>query len=174
MGSVSKNAGPSIPWNPALQIIEHQKQIRERRIKYASDVYGFASAYDNAVIIAGYAAFFALWTGVNEDVTAACRLATVAMMGSSLMLYIGWQMLQMITRQKFEFERASSFEFEGEIERFNKAWEDIDRRPGIAMMRIMKWWPMIFIPSVALGFSGSLVLTYNAFAKPLGWLELTG
>jgi hypothetical protein len=170
----SKATGNLTAWNPALQAKEHEKNIRDRRIKYASDVYGFASAYDNAVIIAGYAAFFALWTGVFDDVTVACRLATVAMMGSSLVLYIGWQMLQMIMRQKFEFERAATFEFESEIERFNKAWEDIDRRQGIAMMRIMKWWPVIFVPSVVLGFSGGILLTYNSFAKLLGWWELTG
>lgn len=47
---------------------DHQKTVRDRLIQYHHDVYGTASAYDNAVMIAGYVAFFALWSGVYSDI----------------------------------------------------------------------------------------------------------
>jgi uncharacterized membrane protein YedE/YeeE len=153
---------------------EHQKLIRDRRIKYASDLYGYASAYDNAVVIAGYAAFFALWAGTAGDIDRFARLVTVGMMGISLMCYISWQFAQMLTRQKFEFEKVATFKFEQDAARFNEAWADIERRHENAQNQAMRFWPWFFLPSVALGMLAGLTLSYNALAVAFGWPQLTG
>lgn len=147
----------------------HAELVRDRAIKYAADVYGHASAYDNAIVIAGYAAFFALWAGVAEDVSRNCRLVTATLMGVSLLLYITWHVMQMLTRQRFEFARAETFAFADDAVRFNAEWEKIEQRQAIAQQQVMRFWLPIFVPTLALGIIGGLTLAYNTLATMFDW-----
>ena len=151
---------------------DHEKEVRDKLIEYHGDIYSGAAAYDNGVILAGYVAFFALWSGVTIDVSALCRLATVAFMGVSLMLYMSWHILQMVTRQRYEFKFADAFNYSNDAVRFNREWNEIAQQQNIATARLMRFWPWIFIPCVALGFLGGALLTYNALALTLGWPQL--
>lgn len=135
-------------------------------------MYGHASAYDNAIIIAGYAAFFALWAGVAEDVSRNCRLVTVALMGVSLLLYITWHVMQMLTRQRFESARANTFAFSDDATRFNAEWERIDQQHSIAQMKVMRFWLPIFVPTLGLGIIGGMTLAYNALATMFDWWRI--
>lgn len=128
----------------------------------------------NAVIIAGYAAFFALWAGTASDIDRFARLSTVSVMGVSLMLYICWLFIQMLTRQRFEHKRAAIFEHAADPVRFNSEWIENQQAHGVAQMRVMRFWPFFFFPSAMLGlFAGSL-LAYNSLAAAFGWPQLTG
>jgi hypothetical protein len=154
---------------------EHARAIRDRFIQYHADVYGYAQQYDNTIVLAGYAAFFGLWAGVHNDVTQLARLVTVMLMGTSLIFYIAWHLLQMITRQKYEFRRADLFSFASDLQRFNKAWEDNQKEAALAQAKIIRLWPFIFVPSVALGFLGGIILTWNAAMAALNIpLQLQG
>lgn len=149
-------------------VLEHQKTVRERRIQHAADVYGHASTYDNAIVLAGYAAFFGLWAGVADDVGPLSRLITASLMGLSLLCYIAWHLIQMLTRQRFEAERADTFTYEDDAPRFNAAWEDIAARYDRAHLRHMRFWLPLFVPSVFLGFVAGLVLVYDCAAGATG------
>ena len=152
---------------------DHEKDVRDKLIKLHHDVYSGAAAYDNGVILAGYVAFFALWSGINDDVSSLCRLVTVALMGASLICYIAWHILQMLTRQRFEFKFAEVFNSAvADPQRFNREWNDAAQRQQIAMARLMRFWPFLFVPAVVLGLLGGGVLTYNALAVILTWPEL--
>lgn len=153
---------------------EHQEMVQNKLIKLTSELYGHAAAYDNAIIIAGYAAFFALWSGVSGQLSPFCRLITVALMGTSLMFFIGWQIACMLTRQHFDRQRAKNFSFANEPKRFNEAWIDTERRAQIAGQRILRFYPFTLTPSVALGFAAGITLAYNALAIAFGWPQLTG
>jgi hypothetical protein len=72
--------------------------IYERRLKFVDDAQGKATAYDTAITVAGYGAFFGLWAGVASDVAPKVRAATAALMGISLLLYVSWVMLAMLNR----------------------------------------------------------------------------
>jgi hypothetical protein len=148
---------------------EHQKVVRDRIITLNSQVFGAAATYDQVIVLAGYAAFFALWSGVAKDVSHTLRLAAVALMGISLMLYIAWTVMQMITRQRYEYERAALFAFAQDAPRFNQAWVETDARAGSAQMKLLRWWPWIFVPSLALGVIAGAVLTYSALAGLFSW-----
>jgi hypothetical protein len=152
----------------------HQKDIQDKLIELNSQTYSSAASYDNVVIIAGYAAFFTLWAGVNKDVTPYCRVVTVTLMGTSLLFYIAWHMLQMLTRQSHEFKRAGVFKHMQDSARFNAEWVSATQAQEVAFQRILRLWPWLFIPSLVLGFGGGIVLTYNALAVALGWPQLTG
>lgn len=152
----------------------HQQLVRDRLIQHASDTYGYAATYDNAVVIAGYAAFFALWAGAASDIDRFARLVTVCIMGISLMLYITWQFMQMLTRQRFEHKRAAIFNHVNDPSRFNAEWVENENALGIASMRLMRFWPFFFLPSVVFGLLAGIILAYNALAAAFGWNQLTG
>jgi hypothetical protein len=150
----------------------HEKSVRDKLIKLHGDTYSSAAAYDKGVIVAGYVAFFGLWAGAANDVSHLCRLVTVALMGTSLLCYMAWHILQMLTRQRFEFQFASVFEEAENPEVFNRAYAETQERMTVAMAKLMKFWPWVFIPAVGFGFLGGGVLTYNALAAVFGWPQL--
>jgi hypothetical protein len=154
--------------------VRDAEKVRERFITFSSDSYGHAAAYDNAVIIAGYAAFFALWSGVATDITPLARLVTVVLMCASLMLYISWHMIQMLTRQRYDRARAATFAHRDDPKTFDALWQQVEQERGIALQRTLRFWPFIFLPSLAFGFASAVTLTYNALAVILGWPQLRG
>jgi hypothetical protein len=152
---------------------DHEKAVRDKIIDYHQIVVSSTSAYDNTVILAGYAAFFTLWVGVNHDVSSMCRLVTVSLMGLSLILYLGWQISQMIIRQMFEFQKADLFSISGDAEQFNLQWSQLDIAHAHAQAKIVRLWPWVFVPSLVLGLSAAIVLSYNTLAVIMEWPQLS-
>lgn len=150
------------------------EKVRDRLIALSSETYGHAAAYDNAVVVAGYAAFFALWSGVSNDITPMARLMTVVLMGTSLVLYVSWHMIQMLTRQYWDRALAATFAHVRNPMTFDELYLKVDQERGIALQRTLRFWPYIFVPSLAFGLAGAVTLTYNALAVVLGWPQLTG
>lgn len=151
---------------------KHQKDVRDKLISLHSDAYSSAAAYDNGVILAGYVAFFALWAGSAEDVSQLARLVTVSLMGASLMFYMAWHIIQMLTRQRYEWKLAEAFNFATDPERFNRMWTETSQEQQIATARLMRFWPWIFVPAVVLGFLAGGILSYSAVAVVLHWPQM--
>lgn len=153
---------------------KHQKDVRDKLIELHTEAFSSAAAYDNAVILAGYVAFFALWAGSAQDVSQLARLVTVSLMGMSLMFYIAWHIMQMLTRQRYEWKLAEAFNFADDPQRFNRMWTETSQKQQIATARLMRFWPWIFVPAVVLGFLAGGILSYNAVAVILHWPQLRG
>lgn len=153
---------------------EHQRKVMERKIEYAGAIYGFAAAYDNSVMVAGYVAFFALWAGVADDLHRTTRLVTVALMAFSLIVYLGWQIFQMMVRQIHEAKQLNAFAWEDDPARFNAAWDAERRRYDVAMNKAMRIYPWVFGAALISGFGAAAVLSYNAAAAVFGWPQLVG
>jgi hypothetical protein len=58
----------------------HQKDVRDKLIELSGKTFSTAAAYDNAVMLGGYVAFFALWSGTQANLSAACRLVTAGLL----------------------------------------------------------------------------------------------
>jgi hypothetical protein len=150
----------------------HLEDARDKAVALQAEVFSKAAAYDNGVILAGYVAFFALWAGSNKDVSHLCRLVTVALMGTSLLCYMAWHILQMLTRQTYEFKLANVMKLVGDAKRFNEEWAKTLIEEQRALVRIMRFWPFLFVPAVGLGFLAGGILTYNSLAVIFGWPQL--
>jgi hypothetical protein len=125
-------------------------------------------------MLAGYVAFFALWGGIQESLSPTASLVTVALMGVSLMCYLAWQIIQMLTRQWFEWKCVAMFKSANDPPRFNAGWMKANQDLEIATAKLMRFWPYLFLPALVLGFAGGVTLTYNALAVVIGWPQLTG
>lgn len=154
---------------------EWQKYVRECKIEYHRDMYGFANSYDNILMLAGYGAFFALWAGIADDVTEVTRAICVVGLGISLISYIVWQLIQMLTRQRWEFERAEAFERELEPEAFNDIWDKaLEKYTKRQNREIRIYWPITFGTSVILGIGSGIFLVSQAIAIAFGLPQFTG
>lgn len=82
----------------------------------------------------------------------------------------------MLARQKFEWKRSAAFEMTTkDYSTFCRKWNEIDLEADTAMLKLMRWWPVIFWPTVATGFGGASVLAWNAFMAAFRIpLELVG
>ena len=150
----------------------HQKDVRDKLIDLNSKTFSTAAAYDNAVMLGGYVAFFALWGGVETSVSPLCRLLTAGLMAVSLMSYIGWNIVQMLTRQFYEFKCAAILKNADHPSRFNAEWVKAAHDFEIASARLMRFWPFLFLPAVVFGFAGAGVLAYSSLAVAFGWPQL--
>lgn len=155
--------------------LDYQRNLVRLKVQHASEVYGFASTYDNAIVVAGYAAFFGLWAGVSKDVTTTCRTATAALMGASLTLYVVWHIAQMLNRQRFELRQADAFELQDDPDAFLAEWEAIKKQREASWVTLIRYWRPIFTLCVAFGMAGAATLVWNAIAVATGLpLQLTG
>src|SRR5579884_2414890 len=84
--------------------LESLDAVLGRLLKFTEDSWGKATAYDTAIIVAGYGAFFALWSEVSKDVTPAARDITAALIGISVLLYIAWHVVEMLARHWYDRE----------------------------------------------------------------------
>lgn len=153
---------------------EHQKDVQNKLIDLQSKSTSSAAAYDSAVMLGGYVAFFALWGGVEQNVTTTCRLLTAGMMCVSLVCYMAWQVLQMLTRQWFEWKLVAVFNQARDPPKFNSEWLKVSQEHGIATAKVMRFWPWLFVPALLFGLAGAITLSYNALAVVLQWPQLTG
>lgn len=150
-------------------------QILERRLKFADDAWGKATAYDTAITVAGYGAFFALWSQVAEDVTPAARTASAFLMGVSLTLYIVWHLASMLARHRYDKQIiASTRKAQPAIDTINEwdAWEN-KKNEGLLWLQARLWWP-VFGTAVLTGALGAGVFLYNAAAVVLDLPRLVG
>jgi hypothetical protein len=152
----------------------HLKDVCDKAIELQSKSTSTAAAYDNAVMLAGYVAFFALWSGVKDELTSICRLVTVGVIGISLVCYLSWQILQMLSRQWFEWRLVGVLKLANDPARFNADWIRVSQDYEKASIKVMRFWPWLFVPALVFGLAGGITLSYNALAVVFGWPELTG
>jgi hypothetical protein len=149
--------------------LDYQRRLLDLKLEHAREVYGYAATYDNAIVLAGYAAFFGLWAGVNQDVTVECRDITAALIGVSLICYILWHIVQMLHRQAHELAKAGAFELHErdpvtlfrELDKLKEKWN----RDWVKLLRL---WNPLFLASIGFGFGGALVLVWNVTVRALG------
>lgn len=175
MGNFELHIGPAEP--AAAELDEAQRKVvLDRYVEFHAKIYGAAQAYDTVVILAGYGAFFGLLSSAGQSVTVPARLLSVGLMTTSLMLYMAWHIVQMLTRQKYEWKRAGPLQRAAEdFDGFISAWNEIDRKLDAANLTLLSWWRVIFWPCVATGFAGAGVLGWNALTAALDLpLQLVG
>ena len=127
-------------------------------LNYMAAAFAKGRDYSNFILAAGYAAFFALWTGVAADIDKPSRLLSGALLGASLITFIVWELLK-------------AYETALEGDRLHRAiWDSTSREELAAMTRTLEsdlatrsvilnnLWPMMFIFSSLTGLVGGIVL----------------
>ncbi|QMW22888.1 hypothetical protein [Sandaracinobacteroides saxicola] len=145
------------------------KLIFDKQLEYASLTDSAAKNYNNIIIVAGYAAFFALWSGVAGHMETQAKLWTVILMCVSLTSFIIWNVVLMIVQIEAVSLIGKAFKSVDNEEVFLKAWQSAQNERYKYSVLSQKWlWAPTFYVSLTTGLLAAVLLGYNALCEIVG------
>lgn len=125
-------------------------------------LYDRAHAYTNAIILAGYAAFFAIWSFTRDMVPDRPELLAALLMTISCAVFVGWELLQMISRTWTLLKVTAAF---GRSSRDAEALQRLaaygDNGGGTGNMRTTMFaWSVVLVVTVGTGVSAAGILVW--------------
>ncbi|MGA2492169.1 MAG: hypothetical protein ABSF67_04380 [Roseiarcus sp.] len=158
---------PSVPSETTKPAIDDLKERMDNVVKAQLQVFERGQAFSNAMILAGYAGIFGLWS-LSKDTLTNNTIDTVAVLvGLSIVIYVTWELYAMILRAN------SHFRFQKLIGKqpaeFFKLAIDYDSEQQLIGARVAVHWRFAVIPSIILAYAGALILLYNFAANLLGF-----
>ncbi len=143
--------------------LEQEKAIQHFNL--AVSVYNKGRDYTNFIIVAGYAAFFALWTDIAKDIEPAPRLLSGGLLGISLVLFITWEIVKMVINAREGRLLSEAIWLASDRNDLAVRAKDAEHQINLENMFVHDMWPAIFIPTVLCGIVGALVLVIAALAE---------
>jgi hypothetical protein len=141
---------------------ERLQVFYEATASYQSRMLEASSGYNQVVVLAGYAGFFAIWSATADDLPRWVVLLSGALMGVSLAVYVAWVVYSMVMMrshmQRLLNEIAKGPD--GYLERVQKVEVDIVAKTS-TYLRL--WKPVVWISGVPAALA-ALLLTSWAFA----------
>ena len=131
--------------------------------EYQSRLMDAAAAYNQIIILGGYAAFFGVWSAVQEDIPRWILLSSGATIIISLVFFIGWTVFNMFQLQTQNMKTLATFSggvdgFEG---RFRASIADALQEMGW----YQKLWPYVVISASGTALIAALLLSWGALAS---------
>jgi hypothetical protein len=121
-----------------------------------SNTYDKAAAYTTLIVGAGYVGFFAIWGWVAPYLQRWETLSSALLIGSSLLMYVLWQVYGMITNAYSQMRIAKVIVApNADVPKAFKDYENAARR---AQSRIAIIQPLALWTTVAPGVTGALIL----------------
>jgi hypothetical protein len=142
------------------------KQRMEDFIKSQLQLFDKAESYSKALILLGFAGTFGVWNFAKDVMSARATATTATLVGSSLLIYISFEIIAMIYRAQLQHKfnkliHNSPSDFFVALERYNT-----DRR--LAMVRDFRAWAISLVATLFLGYVGVMLILYNCLAKLTG------
>lgn len=125
--------------------------------------------YTNVVVLAGYAAFFALWAGVANDIGPIWRVSVGLSLAVSATIFVLHEIAGMYVHAASRSDFGELLDItEGYPSDFEDRWDamraDLEKRSAW----LYRLWKPCFLVSTLTGFAGALVLAIAMFAKVVG------
>lgn len=154
---------PSLPEEPTSQEVRERAQAYfEAAAAYQSRMLEASSSYNQIVVLAGYAGFFTIWSATADDLPRWLVLLSGALMGISLIVYVGWTVIGMILLRS-QMQRlldALNDGPDGYLERVQAA----EAKGAVASNKLMRWWkPVLWAAGVPAAVA-AILLAVAAFA----------
>jgi len=146
------------------QQADHEKRI-EDIVKIMAVSYDKAAAYSNLIIIAGYAAFFAVWGNIKGLLGKIEMLYAALFMCISLVFFILWETIKMfITVKTLNVMRNAVLE--SSPEQFYPRLNELKIKEANLLARFMYVWYFVLIVCVGFGLLAGAILI-NGFLREL-------
>lgn len=145
------------------QQIEVGEKIIETQIKIITASYDKAAAFNNVIIIAGYAAFFGLWTFTKAYISKDQALWAALFMCISMATFVFFQVYQMtLTAQNLHKKYLSLDErLKGKTAQAVLAeLKKLDEENKRAILRFLPIWRIHLLIAVSTGLLGFAMLAY--------------
>ena len=138
-----------------VQEAERQQRI-DVIIKVTSALFDKAVAYTNVIILAGYAAFFAVWSTMKVSMSKSEMLLTAFCITFSLVFFVFWEVTKMIINSKSLTGLTKVLN--APPHEFNKRLAEQQKPEQRLNVRLMKYWVIILVLTVVPGLVAGAVL----------------
>ena len=145
------------------QMTKHLEKLYELNFQMLEK----ATAYENVMLAAAYAGFFALWSSVAKDVSEAVRYWSVGLIGVSLIAYVVFHILQMSARAIFQYRMMSVMALKLNDPEFTRIWAEEARKPQRFNAFVLLLWPFILALSASTGLVGGAIVAIAAIRLAL-------
>jgi hypothetical protein len=123
---------------------------------YQSRIFDASTAYNQLIVIGGYAAFFGVWSGFSKDLDRTVVLSSGALILISLTVYVSWTVFGMFQLGRRNIEAMASFGqgVDGFEERIQAVEVAAQQRSAI----MFKFWRPVVLISGLTGFAAAALL----------------
>ncbi len=143
---------------------EHEQRV-EAAAKLIASLYDKAVAYTNVVIIAGYAAFFAVWANTKSYLGKRETLWAALLVLISILCFVSWETAKMyITATSLKNLRDEVLNAAPET--FTAKLDQLKLAEARLIMKLLPVWRIIVGVCVVLGLSAGAILI-NGFLREL-------
>ena len=144
------------------------REFYEETAHYQLKMYDASVTYNQVVVLAGYAAFFAVWSAVADEIPPWVMLLSGGLILCSVVFYVGWTVANMILL-KTANERILGQITGGPIG-FHERAMAAELQNIAASRKIMKYWKPVLVSAGTSGFIGAVLLASAAIANAVGRL----
>ena len=141
---------------------DFDREIRERRdffgsaADYQSRMFDASTAYNQLIVIGGYAAFFGVWSAFAKDLSRTVTLSSGALILVSLIVYVSWTVVGMFQLGRRNMEAIASFA-EG-VEGFEERIHAVEIAGQQRSRSMLKFWRPVVFTSGLTGFAAATLL----------------
>lgn len=143
------------------EVRERAQAFFEAAAAYQSRMLEASSGYNQIVVLGGYAGFFTIWSATAAELPRWLVLVSGALMGLSLIVYVGWTVYGMVLRSNF-MQRMM-----GEIKKgpdgFLARVQAAEAEGAIAVAHYMRFWKPILWTACAPALIAALLVAAGAF-----------
>lgn len=152
----------------ADEVRERAQAFFEAAAAYQSRMLEASSGYNQIVVLGGYAGFFAIWSGTAAALPRWLVLVSGALMGFSLIVYVGWTIYGMIVRAS-HMQRMMD-EIKKGPEGFLPRVQAAEAKGAIAVNHYMRFWKPVLWAACAPALVAACLLAGGAFLSVLNSL----
>lgn len=124
--------------------------------EYQSRLFDASSAYNQIIIIGGFAAFFGVLSAVAKDIDPLVRLTAAGLILLSVTIYVSWVVISMTTLQSHNLATLATFS-EGE-EGFEERYRASVAANHAKSNKIQRFWKPVVWSAGLSGFGAAMVL----------------
>lgn len=136
---------------------DFKREIEARRdffgvaAEYQSRMFDASTAYNQLIVIGGYAAFFSVWGAFAKDLDKELLVSSGVLIIISIMIYLAWTVVGMFQLGRRNIEGVASFG--AGVEGFAERLQAVEVASQERSQKLLKWWK-----PVTIGAGGSALI----------------
>jgi hypothetical protein len=158
----------ALEWGRSAQAVADDDLVRAREFfdyaaAYQSQVLNASAAYNQVIVLAGYAGYFAMWSTMSPDLPRWVVNTSGGLMVLSLTLFIGWTVISMVLGQ-WQIDRTRAEIDKGVVDYHQRA-AAVEIEGVRVRVRINKYWLPTVVVTALLAIAATLLLSGAAFTS---------
>lgn len=138
------------------------QEFYDKTLAFQAKAMENSASYNQVIVLAGYAAFFAIWSSVVNEVPRWVVLCSGGLILFSVIGYVGWTVANMILLKSYYTEMAQCViaGIEGFVERVT----EVERAHLVRQGKVMAWWSATVALTAGTALIATVILAGSALA----------